>query len=239
MTVHPSLLVRWSLLTALLVLLLKVGGELLAYPEVVTTAGTQAPIYLILFGLAILMYGWFALFRTKASTPAERMALRQGVLWGLLCGVVWIIELLVANVGNPQVEQFSHILYYGTALAGYLLPGLVGLLTAWRTRRITLGLQAGLLCGMFGGLMIFLASFVLSALFLQAGQSDPQTIHEFQRSGLPDITTYMVGDYLGGMIAHLWIGLITGSFLGALGGAIGKAILLPEKMTLEEDRIQA
>jgi hypothetical protein len=239
MIVHPSLLVRWSLLTALLVLLLKVGGELLAYPAVVTTAGAQAPIYLILFGLAILMYGWFALFRTKASTPAEGIALQQGTFWGLLCGLVWVIELLAANVVNPQVGQFSLVLYYGSALAGYLLPGLASLLTAWRTRRIALGLQASLLCGMCGGLAIFLASLVLSAFFLHVGQSDPQTIQEFQRSGLPDIATYIVGDYLAGMIAHLWIGLITGSFLGVLGGAIGKAILLPEKATLEEDRSHA
>ena len=84
--------------------------------------------------------------------------------------------------------------------------------------------------------MIFLASLVLSAFLLQVGQHDPQTIHEFQRSGLPDITTYIVGDYLAGMIAHLWIGLMTGSFLGVLGGVIGKATLLPEKTTLEEDR---
>jgi len=49
MIVHQSLLVRWSLLTALLLLLLKVVGELLAYPAVVTTAGAQAPIYLILW----------------------------------------------------------------------------------------------------------------------------------------------------------------------------------------------
>lgn len=32
-----------------------------------------------------------------------------------------------------------------------------------------------------------------------------------------------MGDYLTGMIAHLWIGLLTGLAFGSLGGLLGKA----------------
>jgi hypothetical protein len=231
MTAHrQSVLVRWFLIASLLLLLIMFSIDLVEHPAVVTTAGTQGLAYLVLFVLAILIYGWFALFRTRSATLAERAALRQGTLWGLLCGIVWAIELFVANVVTPQSGQIYLLLYHGSTLAGFLLPGLAGLLAAWRARRVTPGLQAGVLCGMFGGLMIFLASFVLSAALLQAGQIDPQTIHEFQRSGLPDITTYILSDYLAGMIAHLWIGLVTGFFLGALGGALGKALGTPEQV---------
>ena len=106
------------------------------------------------------------------------------------------------------------------------LPGLAGLLAARQAGRVgagpfKAGVQAGLLCGACGGLGIFLASFVLSGLLIPAGHLDPQTVREFQRSGLPDLNTYIVSDYLAGMIAHLWIGLITGLLLGALGSLVG------------------
>ncbi|HZR42182.1 MAG TPA: hypothetical protein VFB12_18825 [Ktedonobacteraceae bacterium] len=238
MTVHHlSLLVRGFLLAALLLFLLKVMLTLFADTVVLTLAG--ASIYLILFVLALLLYGWFILFRMQATTQAERMALRLGSLFGLLCGVLWVIELFAANVLSPQIGWFRLVLYYGSTWSALVLPWVASLLTVWRSRQIVSGLDAGLLCGMCGGLAIFLASFVLSGLFLSAGQPDPQTIHEFERSGLSDIRTYLDSDYLAAMIAHLWIGLITGLILGALGGIIGKVIPLPDEMNFDQNSFKA
>src|SRR5262249_21579728 len=162
-------------------------------------------VYLLLFVLALLMYGYVALIRTHVATPAERIAVWQGTIWGFLCGGVWIVELIAANLLGSDFGWLNLVLYFGSAAGGYLLPGLVALLVAWRVGRIDTGLQAGLLCGMVGGMIIFLASAALAPLLLAAGQHDPQTMQEFQRSGLPDPTTFIVGDYLAGMIAHLWI----------------------------------
>lgn len=224
MTTHLSILVRWSLVTALLLFILTVTIEIASSPTVVTTAGVQTPVYLILFVLALLIYGWFALFRTQKATGAAQVALQTGTLWGLLCAAAWITELLVANVMSPEEEPLYLMLYDGSTFIGFLLPGVASFLAAVRSRQFLSGLQAGLLTGMIGALAIFLASFLFSALLLQAGQSDPQTLREFAHSGLPDLKTYIVGDYLAGMIAHLWIGLITGFFLGLLGGLGGKAL---------------
>ena len=153
MTAHRlSPLVRWSLIICVLLLIFKVTAELIAYPAVVTTAGVQAPVYLILFVLALLVYSWLTLFRTRAATREQFIALRVGTFWGLLCGAAWVIELMVANVVSFQLGWLHLLLYYGSTWAGYLLPGLAG------------------------------------------------------------------------MIVHLWIGLVTGFFLGVLGGTLGKAL---------------
>ena len=224
MTPHLSILIRWSLITALLLLLLAVTIELIATPTVVTAAGVQALVYLILFVLALLIYGWFALFRTRTPTRTEQGALRTGTLWGLFCAAAWVAELLIANVMRPGWGPLYLALYDGSTFTGFLVPGLASFLVAVRSRHLLSGLQAGLLTGMMGALAIFLASFLFSALLLQAGQSDPQTLREFAHSGLPDLKTYIVSDYLAGMIAHLWIGLVTGFFLGLLGGLGGKAL---------------
>jgi len=220
---QEHILVRWFFGVSLLLVILDVGAALVQYPLVVSTAGGLALVYLTLFVVATLVYGWFTLFRARAATPEAQIALEQGTRWGLICGGAWSVELVVANLTGPQLGWLNLVLYYGSALTGYLLPGLAGFLAAQCARRLGVGLRAGLLCGMFGGIMIFLASMALSALLLAAGQHDPLTIHEFQRSGLPDLETYIVGDYLAGMIAHLWIGLLTGLVFGAVGGVLGKA----------------
>jgi uncharacterized membrane protein len=60
-------------------------------------------------------------------------------------------------------------------------------------------------------------------LLRRAGSAptDASTIRAFQASGLPDLTTYVVGDDLGGSIMLLvWIPLLSLT-VGAIGGALG------------------
>jgi hypothetical protein len=218
-----SLLIRWSFIAGLLLIGLWVSYDLIAHPAVIATAGEQAPVYLLLLVTAMLIYGWFALFQTRSGTVEARIALQRRICWGLLCGGVWFIELLVANLLGPQIGWLYFVLYYGSAFTGYLLPGLAVGLSAWRTGRIESGIVAGLLTGMCGGLMIWLVAIVLDPLFLRVGQHDPQIIRAFEHSGLPDLTTYLVGDTLAGLIVHLWLGLLTGFCLGLVCGALGKA----------------
>ena len=221
-------LVRWFLLIGLLVVAGKSALDLISHPVVVTTAGGEALVYLILFILALLVYGWFALFRTLAATPGEQSAVQQGTLWGLVCGGVWIVEVLVANVISAQLGPFNLICYYGSTWIAFLLPALPALLAAQKTGQLGTGLRAGLLAGMCGSLTLFLAA-LLPLFPLRGGTSQPdaQTIQEFRRSGLPDLQTFLLSDWLAAMIAHLWIGLISGLLLGLVGGALGKALALP------------
>jgi hypothetical protein len=224
--------VRWLLLGSLVLLSVAVGAALSIYPAVVTTARSAALVYVALFALAILVYGWVVLALTRITTAEERIVMQHGIWWGLLCGGVWMIELIVANLLALQPGGLHLLLYYGSTSVAMLLPGLAALLAAQRAGRFGVGLQAGLLCGMCGAIGIFLATIALAPLLLAAGPHDPQTLREFQRSALPDLTTFMVGDYLAGMIAHLWIGLITGLVLGVVGGTIGKALATPHDVTL-------
>jgi hypothetical protein len=209
---------------SVVLILLKVGADLLAYPAVLTTAGSQAIIYLLLLGLALLLSGWVALGRSGLEPMHELVALRQGTSLGLLCGAVWVFELCIANLTlfDTAHDRLAQVLYFGTTAAGFLLPALAALLAARQTRQLHVGLMAGLRCGTLSGLLVFLAYSALATLLLQAGQHDAQTLREFQHSGLTDLPTFLVGDYLAAMIAHLWIGLITGLVGGAVGGVLGQ-----------------
>jgi hypothetical protein len=221
-------LVRWCILAGLLVLVVKSGLDVISHPAVLTTAGGALPVYLALFAAALLIYGWFALFRIRTDTPAARIAAQQGTLWGLLCGAMWIFEVLEANVFGAGLGSLNVVLYVGSAVTAYLLPGVAVLLAGWRAGQMKAGLHAGLLAGMLGGLLLFLVTlFPLFPLLVGTNQPDAQTLQEFHRSGLPDLQTFLLGDWLAALIAHLWIGLITGFLLGLVGGALGKALAAP------------
>jgi hypothetical protein len=225
---HRYGLARWFLLPGLLVVIGKSAVDLITHPLVMTTAGEEGIVYLVLFLLVLLLYGGFALFRTRAATPDEQIALQQGMRLGLVCGGVWIFEVLVANVIGPELGPLQLVCYYGSTWIALLLPGLAAGLSARQSGQIRTGLHAGLLTGMCGGLILFLVvSLLLSPLLAGSSQPDAQTMYEFHRSGLPDLQTFLLGDWLAAMIAHLWIGVITGFLLGMIGGAVGKALAQP------------
>jgi hypothetical protein len=231
--VHPlSASIRWFFCISLTMVVLKVGADLLAFPGVVSAAGPQALIYLGLFAVALLLYAGFALVWVR-DAAAQAIALQQGTVWGCVCGAAWMIELGVANLGwmVPQLGWLFGLLYVGSASLGFLLPGVAGLWAAWQARQLRAGIKAGLLCGMLAGLVMFLTYSALSVLLLQVGQQDPQTVREFQHSGLTDLPTYIVGDYLAAMVAHLWIGLLTGVGFGVLGSGLGIGFV-----TIQRDR---
>jgi hypothetical protein len=230
-----GILARWGVLIGLLVVVLKSAYDLITYPEVVTSAGADALVYLLLLVLALLIYGWFALFRTRGAAPHARIVMQQGTRWGLFGGGVWILEVLVANVIGPQLGPFTVPAYFATTWIGYLLPGLAAVLSARLTGKVGAGLQAGVLAGMLSSLLLFLAvAFPLYPLLAGSNQPDAQTIHEFHRSGLPSLHVFLVSDWLAAMIAHLWIGLVTGMFFGGVGSAIGKALAAPVQAAVEE-----
>ena len=214
--------IRWFFGISLTIVVLKVSADLLAFPGVVSATRLPALIYLGLFVVALLLYAGFAL-RWVRDTAAEAIALQQGTAWGCVCGAAWMIELSVANLGwlVPHLGGLFGLLYTGSASLGFVLPGVAGLWAAWQARQLRAGIEAGLLCGMLASLVLFLTYSALSVLLLQVGQQDPQIVREFQRSGLTDLSTYIVGDYLAAMIAHLWIGLLTGVGFGALGSSLG------------------
>ena len=220
-------LTPWVLAGALLALLASIGAAIAAHPAVVSAETGPATGYLVVLAAAVLTYGAIILFGLRPAASG----LREGWWCGLGCGAAWIVELLVANVirpsANPPFLWLYSALYFGSSLVALLLPGLAGLLAARRASSLTAGLRAGLLCGMCGGLIIFLGALALSAVLIPAGYRDPQTVQEFQRSGLPDLTTYIVGDYLAGMIMHLWIGLVSGLLFGLIGGLLGQRLSRP------------
>ena len=137
------LLVRWGMLASLTLLIIKIAIDLIEHPLVITTAARSGLVYMILLALAVFIYGWFALFQTRAAAPEDRVALKAGTFWGVLCGLAWAAELMLANLPFVQPVWFNHALYYATTFAGFFLPLIAGLQAAYLTNKIEAGSSGG------------------------------------------------------------------------------------------------
>jgi polyphosphate kinase 2 len=72
-------------------------------------------------------------------------------------------------------------------------------------------------------LLGFLGLMAITLLFLGRLRHDPDSLREFQRSHLSDLSAFLVGDSLAGAINHLWlVGPVLGTAAGALGGLLGR-----------------
>jgi hypothetical protein len=208
------------------VLLLGVAGcigvvvyGVLRYPAAVGEPWDPVLSFLsVILAATLTGYTWMALAPPRAATSHIVVARRYGLAGGLLVG------------GLPVAGGAAATLGYGKPLAGWSwLAAAVaavgaGGLAGRSTGEARAGLQAGLWAGLVGALMLFVVGMWGTYAAAGAGRlipHDAYTIRAFQQSGLPDITTYVVGDNLGGSIMLLvWIPLLSVTF-GALGGALG------------------
>ena len=162
-------------------------------------------------------YVWMALVPPRAAT-AHLVTRRYGLVGGLVVG------------GLPMAGSAAAEFGYGKLLAGWswLAAAVAALAVAAVAARSSndarAGLQTGLWTGLVGALILLVVGMSATYAAAEAGRlipTDAYTIRAFQVSGLPDLTTYVVGDDLGGSIMLLvWIPLLSLAS-GAIGGALG------------------
>jgi len=210
--------VRISVTTGIGLITLSIIAGLVRYPTLLAESG--AVVYL---GLYAVVASGYLVIAWRASRPrsAERaIAIRGGIVWGGILSGLWLMEIITGNFGSTSV--IKTMLYFGATWTAFLLPLLSGFWGARQTGRVQTGTLVGLWGGLVNGLSACLALSVIGLFFNTTIQHDPQTIHEFARSGTADIRAFIFGDFLAGGINHLWfVGPVLGSLTGTLGGFIG------------------
>lgn len=149
-------------------------------------------------------------------------ALKQALIWGISLGIIQIIVTVltgILRVSNPAIALLLELLAFLIALTFYLLAGLFA---ARQTHRVSTGTFAGLLTGVFQGILGFIATIVV----------DIATINRVRRvaQGLVNAANipfhYTNGFIIAAAIIGGLIGLVfatgLGAGLGALGGLIGR-----------------
>ena len=118
-----------------------------------------------------------------------------------------------AKLSTPAEKAFGAT-FLRLAVAATITAG-VG--AGVRTGRGRAAWQAGLFCGLVSGVIVyaFSAIMTLSTLPILASRSDYRA--QVASSHAPDMNTYLVGDILAAVAAHLVINVV----LGLVGGGIG------------------
>jgi hypothetical protein len=227
MTQEPRhhILARWALIGAIILVLGIAIAESLRFPGIFTPPAVAA-LYLGIFVLTLIAYAITAVVATRTRSPAADVALMHALRWGAVVGVLWWIEILEANVWRLSGLWLA-LLYFGPAIAACTVPGIAAAVTVRQTGRFRSGLAAGMWSGMIGGLLTFLGGTAILWAFNASFLHDPQNLQEFLRSyarGLaPDLQTYIVGDLLAGLIAHLTlIGIVISAIAGIIGATVGQ-----------------
>jgi hypothetical protein len=107
------------------------------------------------------------------------------------------------------------------------LTGLAGALGARRYGQLSAGTLVGASSGLVSGLIGLATMQVLALTAMPILRRDPQNLAEFRTHsrGAGDLSTAIAGDFLAAGINHLvLVGLVAGSVLATIGGAIGLAV---------------
>ena len=214
---------RFTLLVGIGLVVVLTAYGIIRFPLIVNLAPVESLIYLIIFALLLIGYGWYGLRQTNSRAQSTTYILGQGLFFGLVIGLLWVIEVVTGNLNFANAD-WANVLYFGSMLVVLIVTFAAGFRGAQQSARTIAGIQVGLWSGMISSLITFIALMLITYLFQAKLQAIPQNMQEYLRSGAPDFTTYLVSDSLAGATNHLWIGPFLGLVIGGIGSVIGKAL---------------
>ena len=187
----------------------------LRYPAILQLPGA-GPVLAVTV-IMLLGYAAGGAWALRHPSPGHGVAL----VWGTLGGAMWSAEIWCggpAKLSHP-LEQALGALFVVLALAATVSGGVRA---ALRFRQAGPAWQAGLFSGLISGLFVYVFAVImtLATLPILASRSDYQA--QFAHSHAPDMATYLVGDILAAVAAHLVINLVVGLAGAGLGVLIAR-----------------
>ena len=216
MNAGRSRLTAAAVLAGTVVAAIVVAVASLRYPAIVRLPGA-GPVLAVTV-ITLLGYAAGGAWALRHPSPGHGVAL----VWGTLGGAMWSAEIWCggpAKLSHP-LEQALGALFVVLALAATVSGGVRA---ALRFRQAGPAWQAGLFSGLISGLFVYVFAVImtLATLPILASRSDYQA--QFAHSHAPDMATFLVGDILAAVAAHLVINLVVGLAGGGLGVLIARA----------------
>jgi hypothetical protein len=177
-----------------------------------------AGVVVVVTVVALLGYAACGVWALRQPSTGQRV----GLAWGALAAVMWSAEIWAggpAKLSN-SAEQVTGATFLLLAVAATITAGI---LAAAQLHTPRAAWQAGLFSGLVSGIVVYAFGVImtLSTLAILASRSDYRA--QFAHSHAPtNFATYLVGDILAAMAAHLIINLSLGLAGGALGALIAR-----------------
>jgi hypothetical protein len=167
--------------------------------------------------LALLMvYATIALLTTRQINAQTTVALRAGLLFGLLAGCLWLVNLTLETFADLSGAA-SILATAPFLLGGFLLWGVAGAVAAWRAGSIRSGLLAAVWSAMICALLTITYGWALT--FIALGRLEQELINDpdFLRSGWTDLHAFVLANSFDAGFSHLLGALLISLALGATG----------------------
>lgn len=161
---------------------------LATYPDLRTSANVWPAIAVFL--VVLLAYAVAALVLSSSGKTNAHPGLvrRYGVVGGLVVGCAWILILSPTPLLKDWVAAPLAVAMLG--------PVVIGALAGRATRDTRAARSAAFLSGIVGGLAVFAVWVTLT--YLRHGRPyDAGLVHDFHRSGAPNLAAYAVSDNFG------------------------------------------
>jgi hypothetical protein len=182
------------------------------YPEIFRLPGAG----IVLAVTAVLLTGYLALGAWAARHPSA--AQRDGLRFGAAAGLMWSAEIWC---GGPARPTYAFHVAGGVFLALAVITTVAaGTSVGGRSGKARAAWRAGLLTGLVSGVLVYAFAVImtLTTLPILAARHDYQA--QFAGSHAASMATFLVGDILAAVSAHLVINLV----LGLAGGGAGALI---------------
>ena len=188
----------------------------LRYPHLSQLPGASAVLAFTV--VTLLGYAACGIWALRSPSPGQG----TGLAWGALGAAMWSAEIWAGGPAklSYSAEHAAGLTFVLLALAATVTAGI---LAAIRLRTVRAAWQAGLFSGLVSGIIVYAFAVImtLSSLPILASRSDYRA--QFAHSHAPNIATFLVGDILGAVAAHLIINLVAGLIGGGLGVLITRA----------------
>lgn len=170
---------------------------------------------------------------TRSGSPA----VRQGLIFGVIIGVIQIIIALIGLIASlGTLGLIFSLLSIIVALVCYLLAGIR---SSQQTGKVSTGLLAGLIAGLIGSIISFVETLIYTFINANSLAATAQRVANQNHVNFH----YTAGLIISG-IAIYGVGLIilavvVGLAVGSIGGAIGKRQARIPEQSYQEAMFQA
>jgi hypothetical protein len=139
---------RWTrlgLLLGFLLAVLFIAVILIRYAGNAQTSLRYAGLGIGVIAIELAMGAWVLFWGTRPRTDRGSMALRQGTIIGLLCGLLWVIEIGFNNFVSPDISTTTARFYVDNSFwaAIVLIIFVATVISSYRSRQILAGIQVG------------------------------------------------------------------------------------------------
>ncbi len=206
---------RYLVLAGICLDLLLIGGRVLLYPPLLaqhTALGfVFAPVGLL------LLYAGLTLAITARPSPQQAVALRTGMVLGLLTGALWLVNLALETFADVSGIRATPPLLLG-AFAGWAAAGFW---SARRTGRLREGLRAAVCSAMICVLLTITFGFALTYTSLARLEQNLVADPDYLRSQWTDLRAFAIANTFDAGFSHLLGALLVSMLVGTVGSVMG------------------